>query len=663
MKVIVLDIETYYRTPDYSLSAKGKHKTTTEAYIRDERFLLHGVGVKVGAKRAVWLPRAVFEQHIEQFRALCKGAICVAHNAKFDFAALAWHYGVKFGVMADTLSMARPVVGSVAPVSLDALAKRFNLGVKGHELGDFNGVRDLTPEQSALFGAYCCNDVELTAKLFERLSQGFPAQEMKVIDRTLRMFVEPVLVGDQVLLARHHEETVQRKQSLFERLGVDAKALGSNAVFAKLLLDQGVDPPTKWSVKQKKQVYAFAKADEEFIALLEHPDETVQLLAEARLGVKSTIDETRAKRLLDIAQRGAIPVPKKYCGASTWRWSGDDSINLENLPRNGNLRKSLRAPSGWVIVSVDSANIEARVLAWLAGQKDLNIAFAADADVYSLMATKIYGRTIDRKKNKDDFIPGHVGKSVILGAGYGMGWKKFQRMIRAGMLGAKGVLFDQSFVEALKVDVAGFVMDRWNKAGVTQTFRPWDDLEVHTTHCAVAKRIIDDYRTSVPAIVAFWKQMGDAIQRMAGGEESTFGPHNVLRSAYHGMETPSGMKLLYPDLRETQETTVDPQTGEETVQKMWTYAGRNGARKKTYGGHLTENVVQHLARLIISDQMIEVSRRYKIISTTHDELIYLVQEREADEGLQWGIEQMRTAPQWAPGLVLNAEGSYGHCYS
>lgn len=663
MTTVILDIETFYQKPNYSLSSRGKHKLTTEEYLRDDRFRVHGVGVKVGDGNAVWFSRGKFLQHIDRLRDICRKSLVVAHNAKFDFAALAWHHGFEFGLMADTLSMARPVVGVDAPASLAALSDRFGLGSKGRELADFDGLLNLTPEEDIALGAYCVNDVELTAKLFTRLSDGFPKDEMLVIDRTLRMFVEPILEGNQILLAQHHEETVGRKRKMFDELRVDSESLGSNATFAQMLLDRGVDPPTKWSVKQKKQVYAFAKSDEEFVALKEHPDDTVQLLIEARLGVKSTIDETRAKRLLGISQRGALPVPKKYCGASTWRWSGEDSINLENLPRNGKLRKALTAPEGMVIVSVDSANIEARQLAWIAGQADLNQAFAANADVYSLMATKIYGRTIDRKNNEDDFVPGHVGKAVILGAGFGLGWKKFQQMIRAGMLGAKGVLFDKKFVDVLNVDVTAFLEDKRNKTGVTQTFRPWDDMRTHEIHCAVAKRIIDDYRQSVPAIVAFWKQMGFAIECMAEGRELPFGVCDVLHTTYQGMRTPGGLKLLYPDLRLTEVTDVDPETGEEVIKKQWTYAGRGGVRKRTYGGHLTENVVQHLARLVVSEQMVEVSRRYKVASTTHDEIIFVAPEREAEEALQFGINCMRVAPKWARGLVLNAEGSFGPCYS
>ena len=133
----------------------------------------------------------------------------------------------------------------------------------------------------------------------------------------------------------------------------------------------------------------------EFKHLLTHQDERVQSLVAARLGNKSTLEETRTQRFIDIAKRGLLPVPVRYYAAHTGRWGGDDKINLQNLPSRGAnanmLKRGIIAPQGHSIIDADSAQIEARVLAWLAEQDDLTEAFAKGEDVYKNMASRIYG--------------------------------------------------------------------------------------------------------------------------------------------------------------------------------------------------------------------------------------------------------------------------------
>ena len=418
---VTLDLETYY-ADDYSLSAKGKNAITMEEYINDPRFLLHGIGIKVNDSPSRWYTRRQFEKNLGGFRTIFSGAVCVAQNAPFDMAILAWHYGCQFGLIADTLSMARPIHGVDAGGSLDYLVRKFGLGQKGRELVDFKNKRDLTPEEYAILGNYCKNDVDLTWELWKKLRVGFPKEELAVIDTTIRMYVEPVFKANVDRLKVYHHKELNTKQMFLDKLQKNEKELGSNEVFAEILRGLGVEPPTKFSVKQKKEVYAFAKSDAEFKALLDHPNDFVKLAVEARLNVKSTLGETRSLRLIQVAERngGRIPNPKKYCGAHTLRFSGSEKLNLENLPRGGELRASVEAPEGYVLVAADSANIEARVLPWIAGQQDLIEQFILQdkglgKDVYSNMATKIYGREVDRKKNPDDFIPGFVGKATILG--------------------------------------------------------------------------------------------------------------------------------------------------------------------------------------------------------------------------------------------------------
>jgi hypothetical protein len=239
---------------------------------------------------------------------------------------------------------------------------------------------DFTEQELSTYGDYCINDVNLTFDLFAKMSAKFPIKELKLIDLTLRMFTAPTLALDAGRLHTHLATVRERKEQLLVEAGIEDKSdLMSNPKFAALLTQLGVIPPMKVSPTTGKETYAFAKNDEEFKALLEHDDDRVQSLVSARLGTKSTLEETRTQRFIDIASRGLLPVPVRYYAAHTGRWGGDDKINLQNLPSRGpnakSLKKAIIAPEGYTIIEADSAQIEARVLAWLAGQEDLVSAF------------------------------------------------------------------------------------------------------------------------------------------------------------------------------------------------------------------------------------------------------------------------------------------------
>ena len=196
------------------------------------------------------------------------------------------------------------------------------------------------------------------------------------------------------------------------------------------MLFRSVEPPMKISPATGKETYALAKNDDEFKALAEHPDVRVQSLVAARLGAKSTLEETRTERFIAIAKRGLMPVPLKYYAAHTGRWGGSDNLNLQNLPsrgeNGGKLKKAIIAPEGYVMIDADSSQIEARVLAWLAGQDDLVKDFKNGVDVYKAMASKIYNKNVEEVTKEERF----VGKTTILGAGYGMGSQKFRAQLK-----------------------------------------------------------------------------------------------------------------------------------------------------------------------------------------------------------------------------------------
>ena len=426
MDLITVDFETYY-DKDFSLS-----KITTEEYVRDPRFQVIGVGVKVNNNETEWASGS--KQELADFLRSFnwEEAMFLAHNTMFDGAIAHWIFGIKPRVYTDTLCIARAVDGVEVSGSLRALAERYTLGVKGTEVINALGKRrgDFTPEELSRYGDYCVNDVNLTYDLFKKFAPDFPREELKLIDLSLRMFIEPTLDLDLGLLEQHLIETRDHKDKLLEKAGVDKKDLMSNAKFAGLLKGLGVEPPMKVSPTTGKETFAFAKTDEDFITLMDHEDPQVQTLIAARLGNKSTLEETRTQRFIDIAKRGLLPVPVKYYAAHTGRWGGDDKINLQNLPSRGiaakKLKRSIIAPEGYSLIDADSAQIEARILAWLAEQEDLVGSFANGEDVYKKMASRIYGVAEDDVTAAQRF----VGKTTILGAGYGMGSIRFREQLK-----------------------------------------------------------------------------------------------------------------------------------------------------------------------------------------------------------------------------------------
>lgn len=406
-----IDFETYY-DKQFSLS-----KLTTEQYIRDPRFEVIGVAVKKdngptvfhAADPADW--KTSIQSALNQYR--FENEVVIAHNAAFDMAILNWHFGIKPKFIVDTLSMARPVTMLTVGGSLRALAEMFNIGHKGTAVYNMLGKHraDMSDADIKDYGEYCKLDVDLTYQLFHKLKAFSTPQEMFVIDCLIRMFTEPMLVLDKPLLEKHLALVKEKQAKLLDTANLETREeLMSNDKFASKLREYGVEPPMKISARTGKSTYAFSKKDIPFTDLLEHENPDVQALVSARLGLKSTIEETRTQMFLGIADRGPLPIMLTYYGGHTGRASGADKVNLQNLPRGGALRKAMRAPAGYCLCVSDSSQIEARTLAWFAGQSDLVDEFKRGVDVYSSFASTVYGYQVTKKEHP---VERHVGKTCL----------------------------------------------------------------------------------------------------------------------------------------------------------------------------------------------------------------------------------------------------------
>jgi DNA polymerase len=622
MDIVTIDFETYY-DKDFSLS-----KMTTESYIRDPRFEVIGVGIKVNNYPTDWYTGSDPAKFLNSLDYKDKAILC--HHTAFDGAILSWHFGIKPKLWLDTLSMARPLHQMTVGGSLKALATYYQLGAKGEEVIQALGKRkvDFTPDEMARYGEYCKNDVELTYNLFKKLSKGFPTSELMVIDQTLRMYTEPVIELDRELLQKHLEEVIERKQSLIDDLGLTGiskdtvtKTLMSNQIFAKYLENLGVDPPTKISAKTGKEAYAFSKADKGFTDLLEHPDLRVQNAVSARLGVKSTLEETRTLNLIGVSERGRLPIMLNYYGAHTGRFSGGDKLNLQNLPARGNntIRRALRAPTGQVLVACDSSQIEARMIAWVAEQHDLLSAFAENRDVYSEFASEVYGRTITKKDKVERF----VGKTCILGLGYGMGAEKFRRTLEIGQGGI-----------SVKIELSE------------------------------AERIVRLYRQKNHRIVALWQKCGHALGGILARQTGTIS--KMLQYDEQGIRLPNGLYIRYPALRangSNYEYIGDARTYRKAViERVLVGQTDDLSWTKIYGGKATENIIQAMARIVISEQMATIGQHYHVAFQVHDEIIITAPVAHATDAQKHLVGVMSTAPSWCADLPVACESGYAENY-
>jgi DNA polymerase family A len=424
------------------------------------------------------------------------------------------------------------------------------------------------------------------------------------------------LRADRPMLETHLEDLRKRKMVLLRECGYDKATLMSQKMFQEALESLGVDVRFKTS-PTKKQIPAFAKTDDFMQDLLEYHDSyddnvnyAVQTLAAARLSEKSTIEETRAQRFLNIAklpwgESGLLPVALRYGGAHTHRLSGEWKLNMQNLPRDrekSKLREALIAPPGHKLVTADLAQIEARIVAVLCGEAKLVEQFRHGEDVYAQFASHVFGRTITKKANPAER---HIGKTAVLGLGYGCGWPRFLKMVRVS-------------ARQFGIPLEGLFDER------------------------MAEITVNTYRTLFHRIQTAWGQLDTHLSTIINSHNPDqklkwpfkTGPV-IIRSAH--IDLPNRMALRY--------TMND---------------------KDLYGAKLLENVTQALARIVIMQAAVRLNKRgYRFALQAHDELLFVVPEDEVDMAKDIIALEMTHPPKWLPALPLAIEigvgDNYGSC--
>jgi DNA polymerase len=247
-------------------------------------------------------------------------------------------------------------------------------------------------------------------------------------------------------------------------------------------------------------------------------------------------------------------------------------------------------------------------LAWLSGQNDLVKAFADGKDVYKIMASRIYGKLVESITEDERF----VGKTTILGAGYGMGWAKFQVQLRN---------FKRDLDEA------------------------------------TCKHILNTYRGSFSSIPQLWEQAHRCLDALADEKLKTtsFGcqPQAVYVLPGVGFDLPSGLPLKYMNLR--------PDEIDDRGRAQYIYTTRKGI-VRIYGGKVVENICQAIARCVIGEQMLKISQRYQVVLTVHDAVACIAKEEEWEAAAKYVQDCMRWRPKWAQTLPLDCEVKYGASY-
>lgn len=645
---LFLDFESFYDA-EYSLK-----KMTPPQYILDPRWETIGCAVKVDEEPSMFIDGPLVGKFLSEFDP--EKTTTVAFNALFDNCVAAWLYGFVPDRMYCTMQMALSLEGYRLKHgrSLHSVGEHFKLPmVKGSTIVNALGLHRTAlmanPGLWRAYQAYAINDDDMNFELFIRMIQRMPQSERRLMDRVLRCAVVPRFHVDVPMLTEHLSALAAIKHhnlcdvggidpitATEEQLDLVAKSIRSGPKFIERLTKLGVDVEYKPSTTNPaKLIPAFAKTDAFMAGLLEHEDAEVATLASVRLGLRSTIEQTRGDRIKAIAELpwdryhdgnkrilvggGTLPIPLTL-GPHTHRLAGTWKMNMQNLPsgrglQNSKLRKSLVAPDGYTVVVADKSQIECRINGWLCGQQDLLEIFRNNGDPYSVLASAIFGFLVDKKIHTTERF---IGKSGVLGLGFRCGVPKFYNMVvrSARLLG----IDVRELLKVWTLDLAG--------------------TSVRT------------YRAINKQIVAMWYKL-DGILRSAWLGRTlpvTLGPC-VIGHGY--VEGPGGLRMMYDNPHIERDDT-----GKE---ELWYEFGK--IRHKMHGGVFLENIVQFLARINTMHDALRIGDRgFPFAAQAHDELVWIVPNAQVEECKRVALEEMRRAPSWAPDLPLNAECGSGRSY-
>ena len=683
-RLVSLDFETYYDT-EYTLK-----KLSTSEYVRDPRFKVHMVGIKVGRGKTKVVPAARVAGELRKINWKTHSLLC--HNTQFDGLILSHHFGIVPLKYYCSLSMARGLHSNEIGAGLDEVAKFYGgEGKVDGVLESVQGVLNLSKQQYTDMAVYCGQDVDEMHRIFREMHAKMPADEMDLIHITMRMFCDPVLKVDIPRVQKEYVREVARRQELMLSLvdldeisaeetkkllktkaerqltGIDRDMLmvkrivGSNERFIELLLETGMsesDIPRKISpawIKtpvderedDKKWAYAFAKDDLDFINLPERiwelfpeldPENTedvavaaekserLRQLVEVRIAVKSTTNITRAARFLEAGKDGMC-LPVGY---AYYR------AHTGRWGGNNKMNMQNLTRGGELRLSILAA----------AG----HILCVVDS---GQIEARVNGWLWDQGDLLDAFRNADTWDKAL---GVARGEKRDAYCRFADDIYGREITTDdklERFVGKVCVLGLGYQM---GPAKLQMTLAKGalggPPVFFSLDQC---KHIINTYRRRNYKITQGWEVCKEIIEDMAAGRS---GSHKVIHWGGDGegngyIVLPNGMTLKYPDLRKAK--------GDKGWDE-WTY--QSGLmRKKIYGGLLCENLVQALARIIVGTQMLWIDKKYRAVMTTHDEVVAHAKKAQAEKCYQHMMKCMSAPLPWCMDIPLNCEGGWDVNYS
>lgn len=586
---------------------------------------------------------------------VANGGTVVAHNAAFELAIWNNVCVPKYGwpplkaeqmrcTMAQAYAMSLP--GSLdkasaalgLPQSKDLAGARVMMQLAKPKLdGTFWKPEDDPAKFEKLY-AYCRQDVEVERALDERMMQlSEQEQSMWVLDQKINqrgVHVDVEAITKAMALVETEKARLDK-----EMLRVTGGVVGK-CTEVQLLI--------KWIRSQGVEIKGLAKAD-----VLDSLSGDLPERVRAALELRKEAAKSSTAKLIAMKNRasrdGRVRGTLQYHGASTGRWAAR-GIQVQNFPRPrpgtkqkhvediianlhnrdyidmcygpvldamaDSLRGFICAAPGKDFVAADFSAIEARVLAWLAGEEKVLDIFRTHGKIYEHAAAGIYNKHID-EVNKDER---QIGKVAVLALGYGGGVGAFQSMARV-----YGVRVDDAKADEIK--------------------KAWRD--------------------SHKKIVSYWYDLeGAAINAVELGVVCKAGPAGrqvafVKKGSFLWCKLPSGRVLCYPYPQIKQ---VETPWGE--LRSALVFMSVNGVTNKweetkTYGGSLSENVTQAVARDLLAEALVRLEYNgFPVVMHIHDEAVVEIASGQAD--VVHRVEQIISeTPAWADGLPVTAEGWQG----
>lgn len=652
--ILVIDFESFFDS-EYHLG-KGKNALSIVEYVTDPRFAFTGLGIQINDQPLRFIPGPHVPWAIEQLKKKYGKALhnCVvtAKNNKFDCLILVEKFGIYPPYTIDVEDLSR-YFDSRMSQKLGDLCKLFKLPAKG-KTKQFKGLywETMTPIQRLAMKEYCLGDIKNEKSLLEILLPMLDnlGTELDLARHTLNLYLEPILKLDTL---QANKIATDMDQALSEDLKKVAwvlkyrtkakpnipKIMRAKKIFPSILLDvlpKGEVVPMKQG--KNGMIPATAQNDVAFQYLLAHKDQKVRDLCRAKAACSSwPLHQSKVRRMVAQAKctRGLIRMPLKYYGAHTGRWSGTGGWNPMNLGGKGRgrpihpliaqVRGTLMAPDGYTLIIVDSAQIEARELAWVAHQDDLVKGFADGEDIYSefasdLFQAKVWKPTKEEKKTPEgqtaDIRRG-FGKDAILGCGYGMGANTFFDRCRQN--DTLRPLFDSG-----KYD--------------------WDFIN----------KLIKIYRSKYTNIPAFWTEIEKCFRWSTkySKERTAYKISETAFLRFYRSGNTTKMRLPSGRVMNYRYATVSPK--DDSIRYLHGHL---------WGGSITENLIQAMCRDLLGYWWLACEAAgIKIVLNSYDELVGCVSKERAEKDLQTMIDIMCSGPEWSQELPLAAEGMISERY-